>query len=203
MTGGARRSVALSQRTERVVHLPLGRRAAPIDALWRTALALAATPALVATPAGCHPAPPAPYPSLVAQFHDPSGGARWEAIGAIETTSTVTVGGMTGSVSSLEDVRTGRFRTASTVGGMATAEGFDGTVAWQQTVGGEIALRDAPAAVQLARTQRWLIARGYFRAGGARYRVLGDRMVGTRAARAVERAGTRRDVTLVLVEQLP
>src|ERR1043165_6726987 len=156
----------------------------------RAGLALAAMAALAAAPAGCHTAPPvtpAPaVPSLVARFHAASGGARWEAIGAIETAATLTVGGMTGTVSSLEDVRTGRFRTASTLGGMATAEGFDGTVAWQQTVGGEIALRDAPAAVQLARTQRWLVARGYVRAGGARYRLLGDRTLGTRTARAIE-----------------
>jgi predicted aspartyl protease len=123
---------------------------------------------------------------VVARCHAASGGARWEAIGAIETTATLTVGGMTGTARSLEDVRTGRFRAASTVGGMATAEGFDGSVAWQQTVGGEIAVRDAPAAVQLARTQCWLTARGYFRAGGARYRELGDRTLGARGARAIE-----------------
>jgi len=117
-----------------------------------------------------------------------AGGARWDSVAAIETTATLEVGGMTGTVESVEDVRTGRSRTTATLGGMVTGEGFDGAAAWQQTVGGEVVVLDAPSAIQLAATTRWLTARGYFRATGARYRSLAAATVGGRQLEGVEAA---------------
>ncbi len=135
--------------------------------------------------AACH-TPRSALPAPVARFQAASGGARWSAIGAIETTAAVSVGGIAGTVVSVEDVRTGRYRTTTTLGALVLAEGFDGAGPWRQAVGGEVETPDAPDALALDTTTRWLTARGYFRDSGARYRELGARTLGDRRLHAVE-----------------
>ena len=135
--------------------------------------------------AACRP-PPASQPGAVARFHAVSGGARWDRPFAIATTATLVVGELPGTSESIEDVATGRHRSTTRLGAMTVAEGFDGTAAWEQTVGGEVVAPDAPAAVARAVTVRWLTQRGYFRAAGAHYRDLGERSCGEHSCQAVE-----------------
>jgi predicted aspartyl protease len=127
-------------------------------------------------------APPAP----LSRFRAASGGARWDANLAIATRASVSVGALSGTSESLEDVRTGRYRTTTRLGALEQGDGFDGTAAWQQAVGGEVVTLDAPDAVALATTMRWLVARGYFRDSAARYRDLGAARRGGQACHGVE-----------------
>jgi predicted aspartyl protease len=159
------------------------------------AVALAIAALLGAGSAGCHagaasgttgPAAQRGLPAPLARFHAVSGGARWDAVTTIETTSTIAVGGLTGTVASLEDARTGRYKSAVQLGGTVTGDGFDGTASWQQAMGGEVVTPDAPEAVRLAVNARWFATRGYFRATGARYRERGDRTLGDRRLHVIE-----------------
>ncbi|HEU4727990.1 MAG TPA: hypothetical protein VFT22_08885, partial [Kofleriaceae bacterium] len=147
---------------------------------------------------GCHAAAgpsgpsarsaPSGWPDALARCRAVSGGARWDAGFAIASTAEVSVGGMSGTSESIEDTRTGRHKATLRLGdGLAMSDGFDGA-AWEQAIGGEIVTPDAPDAVALAATMRWMTARGYLRAGGARYRELGARALGDRRFHAVEAA---------------
>lgn len=150
----------------------------------RYAVALAAVLGAVVA-AGCHP-PPAAQPAPIARFQAVSGGAGWDGDFAIATTATVTVGDMTGQSETLQDIRTGRHRTSLKLGPLSVGDGFDGTAAWELAPGGEVKVSDAPANVARAMTERWMTARGYFRAGGASYRELGARVRGGMPCHAIE-----------------
>lgn len=154
--------------------------------LFSPGRAVAALALLVACGAS-QPQPTQPgLPPALARFRDASGGAQWDAVSAIRTTGTIEAGGMSGPCVQVEDVRTGRYRNTVQLGALVQGDGFDGTGGWQLTVGGEVVALDAPAAIALTTTSRWLTARGYFRASGARYRELGARTVGKRALHVVE-----------------
>jgi predicted aspartyl protease len=131
--------------------------------------------------AGCsHPAPPAAppaapaLPSVFSAFRDATGGSAWDRAQAIESHSTASIGGMTGTNDLLEDVATGRNRATIAVGPFTQTECWDGEAAWERAAGGEISKLDAPPAIALAKTNAWLTRRGYFRAGSAAYKDLGS-----------------------------
>ncbi len=115
-----------------------------------------------------------------------TGGAALAGVHVIETKGTLAVGGLTGTIEVLEDVPTGRERSATVLGSMNQVDGFDGTASWEQAAGGEIMTPDAPDMVAKARTDAWITRRGYWRAGGARYRDLGARTSGGVRARGLE-----------------
>ncbi len=125
-------------------------------------------------------------PAALARFHDVSGGARWAAISSLETTAAVAVGGLTGTLVSLEDLATGRHKSATQLGAFTTGEGYDGAASWEQTMGGEVVTPDAPESRRRAATARWMTARGYFRATYARYRELDAQARGDRRFVGVE-----------------
>jgi hypothetical protein len=125
--------------------------------------------------------------AVLLEFKAASGGARWDEVAGLETQGTLLAGGLSGPIKSLQDVRTGRSVSRYTLGPTSGAEGFDGSVSWQQDPGGEVTALDAPEAREVARTDAWLAALGYWYAqrapaalgpvsereeGGARYRVL-------------------------------
>lgn len=126
--------------------------------------------------AGCGGAPsPLRAPAVLLEARAATGGAAWDRVAAIESRTTISVGGMTGTAELLEDVVTGRNRTILEVGPLRQAEGWDGRIAWERGDGGEVTTLDAPPAIAFARTTAWLTRRGYFRTGGAAYRDLGRR----------------------------
>jgi hypothetical protein len=128
-----------------------------------------------------HPAPPPaspssnPVPAPFAAFYAAIGGSAWDRVPAIESHAIASIGGMTGTNDLLEDVVTGRNVSKIAVGAFSQADGWDGTVGWQRSSGGEVAKIDAPEAIALARTNAWLTRRGYFHAAGATFKDLGTR----------------------------
>jgi hypothetical protein len=113
-------------------------------------------------------------PAFVA-FHAAIGGSAWDRVEAIESHAIASIGGMTGTNDLIEDVMAGRNASKLAVGPFAQADGWDGTVGWQRSAGGEISKIDAPEALALARTNAWLTRRGYFHAAGATFKDLGTR----------------------------
>ncbi|HET9620626.1 MAG TPA: aspartyl protease family protein [Kofleriaceae bacterium] len=139
--------------------------------------------------AACAPAARAPsapaIPAELARFRAVTGGARWDGVAAIASHATLEVGALAGAVDSIEDVRSGRFRNAVELGGFTEGDGFDGAVAWQQGMGGEVTTLETPDEIARARTSQWLTRRGFFRAGGAAYRALGGRALDGKPAHGV------------------
>ncbi|HUJ60212.1 MAG TPA: aspartyl protease family protein [Kofleriaceae bacterium] len=141
--------------------------------------------AILVAAACSHPAPPASpaaplaapggLPPLVAAFRDATGGAAWDGLHGLSTRATVSIGGMTGTSETIEDIPSGRSRSAIHLPALDQADGFDGTTAWERAPGGEVAIQDAPDAVARARTDAWMTRHAMFHPGGARYRELGVR----------------------------
>jgi predicted aspartyl protease len=124
----------------------------------------------------CAHAPPhSALPSPFITFRDAIGGAAWDHVAAIESHAKASLGGMTGTNELLEDVATGRNRATIAVGPFTQTDGWDGTIGWERSAGGEVSRQDAPEALALARTNAWLTRRGYFHTGGAAYKDLGTR----------------------------
>jgi predicted aspartyl protease len=138
-----------------------------------TRLALLALFAAACGPVAAPVAPTTPgAPPVFAEYRAAIGGAAWDHVQAIESRATASIGGMTGTSDLLEDVTTGRNRSQLAVGLFTQLDGWDGAQAWQRSTGGEVSVLDAPPAVALAKTNAWLTRRGYFRAGGAKYKEL-------------------------------
>jgi hypothetical protein len=149
--------------------------------------ALACLLACAACAGTAHPAPSgAVLPPLLAGFRDATGGAAWDRARVLETRGTIEVGGLHGTIETLEDVASGRHREALHLGAIEQADGFDGTASWTQEPGGEVSSPDAPEAVARARTDAWLVRRGYFHPGGAAYRDLGEQRDGGVHLRGLE-----------------
>lgn len=104
--------------------------------------------------------------SLVARFLQASGGSggRWDAADAIRVDGTISAGGLSGAISSVDDTRTCRSVSHYTLGPVQGAEGYDGKVAWRQDPGGEVVAVDAPDAREKAVTAAWMVCLGSSRA---------------------------------------
>lgn len=100
--------------------------------------------------------------ALLARARAISGGEHWGAVTSLTGHGTMKAAGLSGSVDTREDVLKGRSAARYSLGLFKGANGFDGTVSWNQDPGGEVARLDAPAAQREARTSAWITARGYW-----------------------------------------
>lgn len=109
--------------------------------------------------------------TLLARYKAASGGARWDAVQAIASNGTLQAGGLSGPITTLEDLRGGRHASRYMLGSLKGADGYDGRTAWEQDPGGEVARLDGSEAMARARTEAWLTARAYWysQRGAARY----------------------------------
>jgi predicted aspartyl protease len=126
------------------------------------------------------PAPAAPQSAARCSTDD------WSQVAFLELRGTLSVSGLTGQITTVEDVRDGRVRTDYTLGPVAGGEGYDGKVRWHRDPGGEVAIADAAEALALARTEEWLTRRGYCRDAGATYKPLGTREAGGKRYTVIE-----------------
>ncbi|MEO5625866.1 MAG: aspartyl protease family protein [Dokdonella sp.] len=100
--------------------------------------------------------------NLFAHSKAASGGVHWDALKSMQEHGTLTAGGLSGTFEATQDLASGRSSDHYKLGPVEGADGYDGKVAWQRDPGGEVAALDAPEAVQRARSQAWLDARGYW-----------------------------------------
>jgi membrane-associated protease RseP (regulator of RpoE activity) len=100
--------------------------------------------------------------ALLARARKVAGGDRWDTVTAVSGHGTMKAAGLSGTVDTREDVATGRSVARYSLGLFKGANGFDGTVSWNQDPGGEVARLDAPAAQREARTSAWITARAFW-----------------------------------------
>jgi PDZ domain/Aspartyl protease len=111
---------------------------------------LAALGALGALGGGLAPAagnaqnaqPPDPQ-ALLAHSKEAAGGAAWDAVRALYVKVRISVGGLSGTAESWEDVSTGRFADWFQLGPVSGAEGFDGTKSWSVDPSGAVTRSDS------------------------------------------------------------
>jgi len=100
--------------------------------------------------------------ALFARNKEASGGARWDSVKSLQSTGTLSAGGLSGEFHATQDLVRGRSSDRYKLGLVEGADGYDGRVAWQRDPGGEVAALDAVEAKRRARSQAWLDARGYW-----------------------------------------
>lgn len=146
----------------------------------------AAPPAAPATVAAADPGDPAAPAAgaatgeatvgvvlALANHYQASGGAAWARVAFLEQRGSIAASKLSGELSVLEDVRTGRSSTRYTLGPVSGAEGFDGQVHWRLDPAGEVVLEDSAEAVARGKTSAWLARRGFLDPASARLRWLG------------------------------
>lgn len=124
----------------------------------------AATGCAEGTPTATSPTAP-DAATLFARFKAATGGPAWDTVTSVQSEGTLKTGGLTGSITTAEDSRTGRTVSRFALGSIQGAEGFDGKQPWGQDPGGEVTAHDAPEAMETARTDAWMTVRGYFQPG--------------------------------------
>ncbi|MGA9335026.1 MAG: retropepsin-like aspartic protease, partial [Rudaea sp.] len=109
--------------------------------------------------------------AVFARYKAASGGAHWNAVHSLQSSGTLSAGGLKGEYHQTQDVLTGRSSDSYKIGPVDGADGFDGKHAWSRSPGGEVAVLDDPDAVRSARSDAWMNALAYWypRRGHAAY----------------------------------
>jgi len=105
--------------------------------------------------------PPSPQ-HILAQSKLASGGSAWNSVTSLQSTGTLSLGGMSGRLVSYQDLVRAKFRTDFAAGAVTQSTGYDGKSGWTQDSNGDIAPHDSPAQERSDRTQAYLAARGYW-----------------------------------------
>ena len=98
----------------------------------RHTLAIIAVAASFAAPACAAPA------DILAANKAATGGAAWDKAATLKTEYNYSGMGMTGKVSSIADLRDGRFVDNAEIGPVTQVQGFDGTSAWNKDPSGTV-----------------------------------------------------------------
>ncbi|MGH8152304.1 MAG: aspartyl protease family protein [Rhodanobacteraceae bacterium] len=142
----------------------------------RAAFAIVAGCALVFEFAGARAAAVDPAAILSAN-RAASGGDAWNGKAVMKTVATLTGQGLTGTATSVTDLRNGNSVSRGTLGPATFAQGFDGTNAWQQGPNGEVNVEKGGDARPMALDQAYQNANLWWRPdfGGASVKSLGDK----------------------------
>jgi hypothetical protein len=87
---------------------------------------------------------------------------RWSSVRFIRVKGKLTTSGLSGTFETLFDARTGHYRNSQQLGPVSGADGFDGTVVWQQDDAGQTALQGSEDSVRGAASTAYQNARGYW-----------------------------------------
>jgi hypothetical protein len=88
--------------------------------------------------------------------------ARWSSVRFIRVKGKLTTSGLSGTLETLFDARTGHYRNSQQLGPVSGADGFDGTVVWQQDDAGQTTLQGSEDSVRGAANTAYQNARGYW-----------------------------------------
>jgi Aspartyl protease/PDZ domain len=88
--------------------------------------------------------------------------ARWSSVRFIRVKGKLATSGLSGTFETLFDARTGGYRNSQQLGPVSGADGFDGTVVWQQDDAGQTALQGSEDSVRGAANTAYQNARGYW-----------------------------------------
>jgi hypothetical protein len=128
-----------------------------VSALLTALVSLAPIPALALAQT------PTPTPNaILAKAKAASGGAAWNRIHSLRFKVTAKAGGLTGTLTRLEDLPTGRSVMHATLGPISIARGFDGKMGWAKSPGGEVAPDGSSAAKKSDVTAAYQTARAWW-----------------------------------------
>jgi len=99
---------------------------------------------------------------ILARAKAATGGAAWDAVAALRVHATLTMGGMTGTVDTLEDTRAGRYVSRVELGPAHEAEGFDGSQPWLQDDSGQVRADEGGDAREGAADEAYRTAMAYW-----------------------------------------
>lgn len=116
---------------------------------------------LLAPAAALAGAPPSAT-QILAQAKAASGGDAWNRVHSLRLQGTIETGGLSGKVNALDDLFTGRSVSRFDLGPVSGAQGFDGTMGWSVSPGGEVAPSDSPAGKQSSATGAYQTARAWW-----------------------------------------
>jgi hypothetical protein len=91
-----------------------------------------------------------------------TGEARWANARLMRIKAKLSTSGLNGTLETLFDARTGRYRESQQLGPIAGTDGFDGAVVWQQDDAGQTTLQGSEDSVRGAANTAYQNARGYW-----------------------------------------
>ena len=103
-----------------------------------------------------------------------SGGDAWNGKAVMKTAAKIAGQGMTGSGTTITDLRSGAFVQHYTLGPASGAQGFDGTTPWQQGPNGDVNLEKGGDALPLAINQAYRDTHAWWRPGFGGASVVSD-----------------------------
>ncbi len=109
-----------------------------------------------------------------------SGGGAWDGKAAIRIDYNYKGQGLTGTVESLDDLKTGRFADSFAIGPATGANGFDGTNGWAKDPSGTVTIQNGGDELQLDTNEAYRRANLWWRAdrGGAEIKDDGEKTDG-------------------------
>ncbi len=130
--------------------------------------------ALLATAARAQPAGEAAASAILEANHQAMGGDGWNAKSTLRVEFAYSGQGLTGTTSSLEDLRRGRFVDAYAIGPTAGANGFDGAKAWEQEPSGTVTNQAGGDVIPLAISEAYLDQNLWWNPDRGGARIAGD-----------------------------
>jgi hypothetical protein len=112
--------------------------------------------------ASIHAAIDAEAARVLRQAAEESGESHWAQVRALRIKGELETSGLSGMVESVFDARTGHYRNTEQLGPITDADGFDGTVVWQQDDAGQTTLQGSEDALRGAANAAYQNARGYW-----------------------------------------
>jgi hypothetical protein len=116
------------------------------------------------------PASAASPDQVLQAYKAASGGAAWKDKAALESDFDISAYGMTGTVHTLTDLKSGRSVTTYKLGQVAGGNGYDGRNAWEMDGSGTVTIQEGGDSTELAVNQAYRDSNGWWRPahGGAK-----------------------------------
>lgn len=126
--------------------------------------------------------------TILHAYRAATGGDAWNGKAVMKTEAMLNAGGLTGTATSVADLRDGNSVAHYELGPASGAQGFDGKDVWQQGMNGEVNLEKGGDALPMALDQAYQTANLWWRPGfgGATVKVLGDKACGTSTCTVLE-----------------
>ncbi|MEO8924645.1 MAG: aspartyl protease family protein, partial [Caldimonas sp.] len=105
--------------------------------------------------------------STLAAVRRAGGGAAWQRFAMLAAQGRIVTSGLPGRWRRVDDLRGGRYSTATDVSAFRVAEGNDGSKHWRQDPSGAVHSLNAPFALAATATDAWLAERGWLRKDSA------------------------------------
>ncbi|WIG54432.1 MAG: hypothetical protein OJF61_000218 [Rhodanobacteraceae bacterium] len=137
----------------------------------QTAAAVAGIAFVFAAGAACAATDPS---TVLNAYRAASGGDAWNGKTVMKTAAKIAGQGLTGSGTTITDLRSGAFVEHYTLGPASGAQGFDGTNPWQQGPNGDVNLEKGGDALPLAINQAYRDTNAWWRPGFGAAAVVSD-----------------------------